>query len=162
MASSEVSFATSEFFVQLPEAVIFNPRLTAKAVRLYAALVKFAGSKEICWPGQKTLADLVGCSERYVRTLLRQLVAERIVSYIRGTYGKPNVYRLLVRVIHTVIPKAPAPEAAKSTLFRFKRNSSAAESYSPNNNHGNHGRNFNKNTKEAGAITYMRRNGLIK
>jgi hypothetical protein len=161
MASSEVSFATSDFFVQLPECVVFNPNLSARAVRLYAALVKFAGAKEVCWPGQKTLAEMIGCSERYVRTLVKQLVAEGVISYKRGSYGRPNVYRLLVRVIHKVSTPVPAA-SVRNINFRSIRNRSAAESYSPSYNHGNKGRGYGRNSRDAGAAAYMRRMDLMK
>jgi hypothetical protein len=164
MAPHEVSLE-HEFFVQLPNAVLFDTRLSARHVRLYAVLLHFAGAKEVCWPSQQTLAGLVGCSERHVRTLLARLVELGIISYKRGTYGKPNVYRLLVRVIHKeppVIHTGAVLDSIRNSPGSLIRNRFSAESYSSNHNHGGKGFDPYKNNKEAGAVAFMRRQKRAK
>jgi hypothetical protein len=164
MTTHEVSL-DSEFFVQIPNAVLFDTRLLARHVRLYAVLVHFAGAKDVCWPSQQTLAELVGCTERHIRNLIGRLVEVGVISYKRGTYGKPNVYRLLVRVIHKepeVIHNGASADPIRNSGKTPIRKRSAAESYSLNNNHGWRGYNPYRNSKEAGAMDYIRRHKHAK
>jgi hypothetical protein len=61
----------------------FNSRLVSVAMHMTFAnktdktvmmtLAKFANSQGVCWPGQQTLMDLIGCSESTLRRALRRL-----------------------------------------------------------------------------------------
>jgi hypothetical protein len=87
-------------FTQLRNDVVFDSRVSGMAVKLLHALEKYAGKKNVCWPSQKTLGELLSVSERYIRKLLKQLVDLGLVAYKRGGFGKANYYTLLKRVTH--------------------------------------------------------------
>jgi len=54
--------------------VLYHPDLTARAVRLFAVLDRFAGDAEDCYPSRKKLARKMGCSPATVDRALAELV----------------------------------------------------------------------------------------
>lgn len=66
--------AGSGGFTCIPNAVLWNAGLSRNARLTYAILASYAwGDKNQCYPGQRTLAALLGCSERKVRDYIREL-----------------------------------------------------------------------------------------
>lgn len=61
-------------FAMVPEAVIYDHRLTDKAQRLYACLLRHGTDPENCYPSHKRLADLIGCSERSIARPMNELI----------------------------------------------------------------------------------------
>jgi hypothetical protein len=47
-----------------------------------------------CWPRQKTLAEIVGCTPRSLRRYLSELIAEGIVKAEKTAFAGPLEYRL--------------------------------------------------------------------
>jgi hypothetical protein len=127
-------------FTQLRNDVVFDKRVSGMAVKLLAALEKFAGKKNVCWPSQKTLAALLSVSERYIRKLLKQLVDLGLVAYKRGGFAKPNYYTLLKRVIHI--------KPVRNSQDHHSGTSTTAEPYPTNNNHYRRGQTPNKKLKD--------------
>jgi hypothetical protein len=84
-------------FTMVPNRVLLDPALGAKALRLFAVLEHHSGGHRTCWPGYPALAKEVGCSARWIPTLLAKLVA---AGYLHVLYrqGQSNVYTLLIRV----------------------------------------------------------------
>lgn len=72
----------AETFVSIPDWVLLHPQLSAPAVRLYGVLKKYARKSERAWPGRKTLAGHLGCSEDSIDRYVKQL---RDVGAVRTT-----------------------------------------------------------------------------
>lgn len=49
-------------FAMVPEALLYDPSLSDKAVRLYAVLRRHGDDPENCYPSKRRLSDLMGCS----------------------------------------------------------------------------------------------------
>src|SRR4051812_21486087 len=100
----------NEPFIMFPEPVAFNTTLSDKARPLWNALERFSGLHLTCWPGYTALADKVGCSPRWVPTLVKELVDAGLLL-VQFRPGKSNVYTLLKRINRQ--PR-PTQEAATS------------------------------------------------
>jgi hypothetical protein len=84
-------------FTMVPNVVLLDPTLSAKAVRLLAVLEHHSGEHRTCWPGYPALAGEVGCSVKWLPTLLDKLV-EAGYLHVQFRLGKTNIYTLLLRV----------------------------------------------------------------
>jgi hypothetical protein len=60
-------------FTQVPNFILTNKDLSVGAKLYYAMLLKYAREKDYCFPGQQTLAEDMGSSERSVRTYQKEL-----------------------------------------------------------------------------------------
>ena len=60
-------------FTQVPNFILTNKELSVGAKLYYAMLLKYAREKDYCFPGQQTLAEDMGSSERSVRTYQKEL-----------------------------------------------------------------------------------------
>jgi hypothetical protein len=81
-------------FTQIPNGILFDPDLSPSAVRLWAALASFAWRDESVWPGQERLAEMIGLSDRTVRTLCAELRSAGLLESKRRGLGRTNVYVL--------------------------------------------------------------------
>lgn len=87
--------------ITVHERVLRHPSLTIYDRGVYCVLAWHANAGTgDSRPGQPTIADEAGCSERQVRKSLGALEATRLIDIVREA-GKPTVYRLLPP------PKAP-------------------------------------------------------
>jgi Mn-dependent DtxR family transcriptional regulator len=68
-------------------------------------LLKYAWSNDACFPGQVTLANDMGATDRSVRTYLKELESADLLEITQRGLGKTNLYRLHL----TVKPKTSAP-----------------------------------------------------
>lgn len=76
----------------LPHAVLFDKRLSAASVRLYAVLQSHWWKDGECYASHATLAEQMGVQERQIRRLIRELVAgEHITERPRGK-GQAKAY----------------------------------------------------------------------
>jgi hypothetical protein len=57
-------------------------------------LTKYAGQDDYCFPSQKTLAKDLGVSSRYIRTLLNELLKNKLISKKRTGFNKSNTYTI--------------------------------------------------------------------
>jgi hypothetical protein len=146
-------------FTQCPNSILFNVKLSPLARLLYAALVDFTGSHDKCWPGEKALAAKIGCSKRWVQSLLRELVEAGLLA-VKHRTGYTSEYFLLVKVERENYPA--------NRTARPPRNPYAAKPYPDNNNHergasrpfsGYSGK--KKGPQEAGFVAYARRHGIM-
>jgi DNA-binding transcriptional ArsR family regulator len=100
---------TAGRFARLPDAAVFDARLSAEALRVLAALATYADSVGFCFPALTTIAKRLGLERRTVQRHLRKLeaagyvVTGRSIRSSRGGYGR-NRYLL-------VYPAAPSPGA---------------------------------------------------
>ena len=83
-------------FVQLPNEVLFDPRLTGEDIRLYAVLLSYARQKVECWPSEERLARDIGAES--VRTVQRRLAKLKTAGFVgirRRGRGRANAYLIL-------------------------------------------------------------------
>src|SRR6266568_3367516 len=66
----------------------------AATTKGFAMLLSYAWQKDYCYPGQKTLAEDLGLTDRSVRTHLKALEAIGLLSIKRVGQGKNNLYEL--------------------------------------------------------------------
>jgi Helix-turn-helix domain len=100
---------TRHGFTQVPNFILTNKVLSVGAKLAYAMLLKYAWSDDACFPGQQTLADDMGSSERSIRSYLKELEEQSLLEVNQRGLGKTNVYRLFITV-----PKKGGPRARRS------------------------------------------------
>ena len=89
---------TRHGFTQVPNFILTNKSLSVGAKLAYAMLLKYAWSDDACFPGQQTLADDMGSSERSIRSYLKELEDAKFLEVTQRGLGKTNLYRLHVTV----------------------------------------------------------------
>lgn len=63
---------------------------------LHLALADHANDQGTCWPSQKRLAIKARCSERAIRGMIKQMMADGHLELERHSNGrKTNLYRLI-------------------------------------------------------------------
>ncbi len=96
--------ATRHGFTQVPNFILTNKDISVGAKLAYAMLLKYAWSNDACFPGQVTLAEDMGATDRSVRTYLKALETADLLEITQRGLGKTNLYRLHL----TVKPKNSA------------------------------------------------------
>jgi hypothetical protein len=102
-------------FTMVPNRILLDPTLSAKAVRLLAVLEHHSGEHRTCWPGYPALAGEVGCSVKWLPKLIAKLV-EAGYLHVQFRLGKTNIYTLLLRVER---PQKPTQEARPGLPMNF-------------------------------------------
>src|SRR6266536_2045903 len=74
---------TTRGFTQVPNHVLDNAKLSPGAKLTYAMLLKYAWQNDYCFPGQETLAQDMGVTDRSVRTYLQELEHHQFVGIKR-------------------------------------------------------------------------------
>ena len=85
---------TRHGFTQVPNFILTNKDLSVGAKLYYAMLLKYAREKDYCFPGQQTLAQDMGSSERSVRTYQKELEDAGFLEVTQRGLGKTSLYRL--------------------------------------------------------------------
>ena len=85
-------------FTQVPNFILTNKELSVGAKLYYAMLLKYAREKDYCFPGQQTLAEDIGSSERSVRTYQKELEDVGFLEVVQRGLGKTSIYKLDLRV----------------------------------------------------------------
>lgn len=81
-------------YTKIPNEMLNESQLPIPARYLYCVLLKYCGKNEWCFPGQKTLAKILGYSEEYIRKLLKKLYTAGIVSKKRRGFNRTNTYKV--------------------------------------------------------------------
>lgn len=81
-------------YTKIPNSLFEESQLSVNAKYLFCTLLKYCGKKDYCYPSQKTLGRILGCSERYIRNIAKELVTAEIVSISRSGFNKPNTYKV--------------------------------------------------------------------
>ena len=89
---------TRHGFTQVPNFILTKKELSVGAKLAYAMLLKYAREKDYCFPGQQTLAEDIGSSERSVRTYQKELEDVGFLEVVRRGLGKTSIYKLDLRV----------------------------------------------------------------
>ena len=89
---------TRHGFTQVPNFILTNKGLSVGAKLYYAMLLKYAREKDYCFPGQQTLAEDMGSSERSVRTYQKELEDVGFLEVTQRGLGRTSLYKLDLRV----------------------------------------------------------------
>jgi hypothetical protein len=84
--------ATRLGWTGVPNFILENDKLSPGAKLVYSMLLKYAREDDECFPGQGRLGKDIGASERSVRTWLRELEKQKLVTSKRRGQGKSNLY----------------------------------------------------------------------
>lgn len=79
---------------EIPLPLLFDMRLDAAAICVYADIVRFAAGSKIAFPTKKTLANDIGIGESRVAEGLDQLRAVGYLAWLRRGLQESNVYIL--------------------------------------------------------------------
>jgi hypothetical protein len=86
--------ATTMGFTQVPNFLLKSKKLSSGDKMAFAMLLSYAWQNDSCFPGQERLAEDMGLSERSVRTNLKSLERNGLLTIRRRGLGKTNVYEL--------------------------------------------------------------------
>ena len=86
--------ATSQGFTQVPNFLLKSKKLSSGDKMTFAMLLSYAWQNDFCFPGQERLAKDLGLSDRSVRTHLKSLEAQELMTIKRRGQGKTNIYEL--------------------------------------------------------------------
>ncbi len=79
-------------FTQTPNVVLRDSTLSANGIRLYALLLSYAWQDKECFPGQATLAGVMGCTQRTVTNSLNELKKRKLTTWERRGLCKCKIY----------------------------------------------------------------------
>src|SRR5436853_7182190 len=82
---------TRHGFTQVPNFLLTNKDLSVGAKLYYAMLLKYAREKDYCFPGQQTLDEDIGSSERSVRTYQKELEDAGFLEVVHPGHGKSRI-----------------------------------------------------------------------
>src|SRR5260370_2726727 len=82
-------------FVQLPNFILTDKKLSAYAKLSYALLLSYAWQKDSCFPGQERMSNDLGVSRQYLSKALKELQDSNYISVERRGLNKTNVYTIL-------------------------------------------------------------------
>ncbi|MBI2842111.1 MAG: helix-turn-helix domain-containing protein [Armatimonadetes bacterium] len=73
----------------------YVPKIGAIGVAVYNYLASLTGPAQSCFPSQKRIATVFGCSRATVNRAIKALKDHKLISVDRRGAGHPHVYRLL-------------------------------------------------------------------
>jgi DNA-binding Lrp family transcriptional regulator len=83
----------------VPNELIEPNQLTLQQKMVFIVLLRYASQDESCFPSQTTIAKSIGCSPRYVRTILGKLEAQGLIYSKRLDYNRTNTYQISKHLI---------------------------------------------------------------
>jgi hypothetical protein len=86
--------ATAKGFTQVPNFLLKSKKLSAGDKLAFAMLLSYAWQNDFCFPGQQRLGADMGITDRSVRTHLKALEAQGLLSITQRGQGKTNIYEL--------------------------------------------------------------------
>lgn len=87
-------------FTIVPNQLFEQSQISVQARYLYCVLLKFCGKNDWCFPSQITLGKIFGCSDRNIRTLLKELIQNELISKQRRGWNRSNTY-YVVKLLDT-------------------------------------------------------------
>lgn len=79
-------------FTQIPNEILDESHLSIQARYLLCVLLRYCGQDDYCYPSQRTLARVLGCTDRHIRNLLKELLKSKLIISKRKGFNKPNTY----------------------------------------------------------------------
>lgn len=105
-------------FTIIPNEILSPSQLSVQARFLFCVLLRYCGRKNECFPSQITLGEDLGFSDKYIRTLLKELLDEGLISKRRRGWNKPNTYKV-VKYLDTIrVPVSNKKRKYTSEPFR--------------------------------------------
>jgi biotin operon repressor len=86
--------ATAMGFTQVPNFLLKTKKLSSGDKLAFAMLLSYAWQNDLCFPGQARLANDMGLTERSVRTHLKSLEAQGLLTIQQRGQGRTNIYEL--------------------------------------------------------------------
>jgi len=113
--------AADNYFSMIPEWVL-DAEISAKSVRLYCVLQRYANSHGVCFPSRATLAERCKCSLRTVDQAVDELqaIGALMVKKVRSDRGDwaNNEYTVVTSDPLGVVQKTTLPSAENDTTGR--------------------------------------------
>lgn len=78
--------------INIPDEILYDRELTAKAKILYGEIARLCGDKGSCCATNRALGDLLNCNERSIQRFIEELKKNNFIkvelckSYIRHIY----------------------------------------------------------------------------
>lgn len=79
-------------YTKIPNEIFEKSQLRIQERYLYCLLLKYCGKEDRCFPSQKTMANILGITERHIRTLINNLITAGIVDKRRYGWNRANTY----------------------------------------------------------------------
>lgn len=89
--------ATRKGWTGVPNFILESKEISVGAKLTYAMLLKYAREMDNCFPGQKLLAEDIGCSERSIRTWIKELEKVNLISVKKRGRGWVNLYTVFIK-----------------------------------------------------------------
>lgn len=125
-------------WAQIPEALLFDPTISASAIRVYGILMRYGSTPGSCYPSRATIAEHMGASERSVSPWLTELETGgwmdrvprfrpdggqtsngyRLYLVPRSSVGAPTPGKAPRPSSHEVPPPTPTSDAKESQVER--------------------------------------------
>ena len=86
--------ASARGFTQVPYFLLRSSKLCPGDKLAFAMLLSYAWQNDYCFPGQERLAKDMGLSDRSVRTHLKSLQTNGLLTIRRRGQGLTNIYEL--------------------------------------------------------------------
>lgn len=81
-------------FTVIPNELLGSTQLSISSRYLLCVLLKHCGQDDYCFPSQITLAENLGCTDRQIRNLIRELEREDLINTTRKGFNKSNTYKV--------------------------------------------------------------------
>jgi hypothetical protein len=94
-------------FTAIPNRILRNSGLSLGARMTYAMLLQYAWQDDFCFPAQESLARDLGVTDRSIRTFLKELRDQQLITWKQQGLNRPNIYFLLK------LPDAPRRTARR-------------------------------------------------
>lgn len=82
-------------FTAIPNRILKNSEITLGARMVYAMLLTYAWQDGFCFPAQERLAKDLGVTDRSVRTFLKELRENELITWKQQGLNRPNIYYIL-------------------------------------------------------------------
>lgn len=79
-------------YTKIPNEMLNQSQLSIPARYLYCVMLRHCGQDNHCFPSQATLGEEIGVTDRYVRSLINELISIGIVYKRRLGYNRANTY----------------------------------------------------------------------
>lgn len=90
-----------EYWAPIPEALLYDPGITAEAVRVYGVLRRHGDDPANCYPGYPRIAEFIGAKPRSIPKWIRELEdagwVQRVKRFSDTGDQLPNAYRVFSR-----------------------------------------------------------------
>jgi hypothetical protein len=105
-------------FTIIPNQIFEQSQISVSARYLYCVLLKYCGKDEWCFPSQITLGKVFGCSDKHIRTLLKELIEVKLISKKRRGWNRSNTYHVVKLLSADRIPTPDSDRKPTSVIIQ--------------------------------------------